>query len=121
MNVPVLARELEAAGFVTVMVTMMPYFADLMGTPRTLAVEFPFAQTIGFDGVQQMRVVREALGVLETAVSPGTITHSEEQWPVPQKEAYKTWQPSEPSPIIAVIATQLRQMMKESRNKEKKS
>ncbi len=118
MNVPVLARLLEEAGFVTVMVTMMPYFADLMGTPRTLAVEFPFAQTIGIDGEQQMRVVREALGVLETAVSPDTIIHSAEQWLIPQKEAYKTWQPSEASPIIAIIATQLRQMMRQNRSKD---
>ena len=63
------------------MVTMMPYFAELAGTPRVLAVEFPFAQTLGHDAAQQMRVVREALGVLETAVAPNTIIHSDETWP----------------------------------------
>ena len=111
---PVLARTLEAAGIVTILVTMMPYFAELAGTPRTLAVEFPFGQTMGHDGAQQMRVVRQALAVLATAVAPGTIIHSTETWPVPQKEAYKTWQPPEPSPIIAVMATQLRQMLRKN-------
>ncbi len=112
---PVLARLLEAAGIATILVTMMPYFAEFAGTPRTLAVEFPFGQTMGNDAAQQRRVVREALGVLETAVAPGTITHSEETWPVPQKEAYKAWQPPAPSPIIAVMAPQLRQMLRKRR------
>ena len=112
---PVLARVLEAAGIATVLVTMMPFFAELAGTPRTLAVEFPFGQTMGHDAAQQMRVVREALGVLATAVTPNTIIHSNEEWPVPQKEAYKTWQPPEPSPIIAVMASQLRTMLRQNR------
>jgi hypothetical protein len=97
------------------MVTIMPFFAELAGTPRTLAVEFPFAQTLGFDAEQQMRVVRQALEVLATAVSPGTIIHSSETWPIPQKEAYKAWQPAEPSPIIAVMASQLRTMLRQKR------
>jgi hypothetical protein len=106
---------LEAAGFSTVMVTMMPFFAELAGTPRTLAVEFPFAQTLGFDTEQQMRVVRQALEVLATAVAPNTIIHSTETWPIPQKEAYKAWQPPEPSPIIGVMAGQLRAMLRQNR------
>jgi hypothetical protein len=113
--VPVLARTLEAAGFSTVMVSMMPFFAELAGTPRTLAVEFPFAQTMGHDAAQQMRVVRQALAVLATAVAPGTIIHSDETWPIPQKEAYKAWQPPEPSPIIGVMAGQLRAMLRQNR------
>ena len=113
---PVLARLIEAAGIPTILVTMMPYFSEIAGTPRTLAVEFPFGQTMGHDADQHMRVLRQALEVLTTAEAPGTVVHSEENWPIPQKEAYKTWQPSEPSPIIAVIATQLREMMRQNRD-----
>ena len=109
---PVLASLLESAGIATILVSMMPYFAELSGVPRTLAVEFPFGQTMGHDTAQQSRVVRQALDVLATAVTPGIIVHSEEEWPVPQKEAYKTWQPPEASPIIAVIAPQLREMLR---------
>lgn len=109
---PVLARLLESAGIATILVSMMPYFAELGGVPRTLAVEFPFGQTMGHDTAQQSRVVRQALDVLATAATPGTIIHSDEEWPIPQKEAYKTWQPAEASPIIAVIAPQLREMLR---------
>ena len=90
----------------------MPYFAERAGTPRTLAVEFPFGQTMGHDAAQQMRTIDKALDLLATATTPGTIVHSDEAWHRPQKEAYKTWQPSEPSPIISVIAPQLRELMK---------
>ncbi len=115
---PVLARSLEAAGFSTILVTMMPYWAEKVGAPRTLAVEFPFGQTLGQPGNvnQQMRVVREALVVLATAVSPNTIIHSAETWPVDQKEAYKAWQPPERSPIIAELAPQFRDMLRKKQD-----
>ena len=101
------------------LVTMMPYWAEKIGVPRTLAVEFPFGQTLGQPGnvAQQMRVIGQALAVLETAVSPATITHSDEIWPIDQKEAYKAWQPPEPSPIIAELAPQFRDMMRKNRKK----
>lgn len=95
----------------TVLVTMMPFYAERGGVPRSLAVEFPFGQTMGHDAAQQLRVAQAALDVLISAETPGTIVHSSEPWPVPQKEAYKTWQPSEPSPIIAVMVPQLRAML----------
>ena len=120
MNAPVLARTLEAAGLSTILVTMMPYWAEKTGTPRTLAVAFPFGQTLGQANVaeQQMRVVEAALAVLATAVSPGTITHFDEQWPIDQKTAYKAWQPSEPSPIIAHLAPRFRDIMRQAVTRE---
>ncbi|MFQ5400075.1 MAG: hypothetical protein ACE5E7_10805 [Anaerolineae bacterium] len=121
MNVPVLARTLEAAGLATILVTMMPYWAEKVGVPRTLAVEFPFGHTLGQPGNndQQMRVLRQALTVLETVESPGVIIHSDETWPVPQKEAYKAWQPAEPSPLIQVLAPRFREMMRQQRSQNK--
>lgn len=112
---PVLARVLEAAGLSTILVTMMPFWAEKIGVPRTLAVEFPFGHTLGqaHNAAQQQRVIGQALAVLETAVTPGTIVHSDETWPVPQKEAYKAWQPAAPSPIIDVLAPKFRQMLRE--------
>ena len=96
---------------------MMPYWAEKVGTPRTLAVEFPFGQTLGQanDVAQQMRVIEEALVVLETASTSSALVHSKEIWPIPQKEAYKQWQPAEPSPIIKVLAPQFREMMRQNR------
>ncbi|MCP4543299.1 MAG: hypothetical protein GY832_39805 [Chloroflexi bacterium] len=112
-----MARTLEAAGLSTIMVTNMPFWVEKVGVPRTLAVEFPFGHTLGQpqNTDQQMRVIRQALGVLETAESPGTIVHSTETWPVPQKEATKDWQPEEPSPLIQVMSPHIREMLRQKR------
>jgi len=117
--VPVLARTLEAAGLSTILVTNMPFWAERVGVPRTLAVEFPFGHMLGrpHDTAQQMRVVRQALEVLETAEAPGTIVHSPETWPVPRREALKGWQPEAPSPIIQILAPRFREMVRQRRQR----
>ena len=114
-----LARTLETAGLATILVTMMPFWAEKIGVPRTLAVQFPFGQALGQPGEveQQRRVILEALRLLETAEAPGTIVHSEEKWTLPQKEAIKAWQPTEPSPIIAKLAPKIRQILREQRKR----
>jgi hypothetical protein len=60
-----------------------------------------------------MRVIRQALEVLETAQSPGTIIHSQEKWPVPQSDAIRSWQPDHPSPIIGYLTPRFREMMRQ--------
>ena len=118
---PVLARTLEAAGLSTVFVTMMPYWAEKVGAPRSLAVEFPFGHSHGEPGkvVQPKRVNRQALDVLETAENPGTIIHSDERWPHPTDQAIKAWQPEEPSPVIASLAPTFKDMLRKRREKRK--
>lgn len=113
-----LARTLEAHGLATILVTNMPFWAEKIGVPRTLAVEFPFGHMLGQPGdvAMQRRVVLQALDVLRTAEAPGTIVHSDEVWPVPAVEAMKAWQPVEPSPVIAVLGPQLREMLRGRRN-----
>jgi len=98
----------------------MPFWAEKVGVPRTLAVEFPVGHTLGqpHDVAQQMRVIRQALEVLETAAAPGAIVHSPETWPVPQKEATKDWQPAEPSPVIQVMAPRFREMLRQRRQRK---
>lgn len=120
MNVPVLARTLEANGLATILVTMMPYWAEKVGTPRTLAVQFPFGHTLGqpHNAAGQRRVIEQALQVLVTADSPGTLVHSSETWPEPDKAAYKAWQPPRPSPIIQHLAPRLRQMLRDQRQQK---
>ncbi len=114
---PVLARTLEAEGFSTILVTMMPFWAEKIGVPRTLAVEFPFGHTLGqpHNMDQQMRVIRQALEVLETADEAGIIVHSSETWPEPEKEAKENWQPKEPSPIIDIMAPQVIKVIRQRR------
>ena len=103
-----LAQEFEKAGLSTVMVTMMPYWAEKMGVPRTLGVEFPFGHAFGMpnDREMQMTVIRAALSLLDEADSPGTSRDLDLEWPQPSDEARKDWQPLEPSPIIRMMREQ---------------
>ena len=118
-----LARTLEAAGLSTILVTSMPFWAEKIGVPRTLAVEFPFGHTLGqpHDAAQQMRVIRRALAVLETAQAPGTIVHSPETWPTPQKKAMENWQPGEPSPVVQVMAPRFRELLRQRRRQKREA
>ena len=102
---PVLARAIEAAGISTVLVTMMPWWAEKLGAPRTLGVEFPYGHPLGHAGEreEQLAVIRRALRVLAEAKAPGSIEHGEMPWTGDEREWRKRWQPSEPSPIIAFL------------------
>jgi hypothetical protein len=100
--VPVLARWIEAAGIPTVVVTMMPAVAEERRAPRIVGVEFPFGHAFGMphDRVMQRRVLTLALEVLAGAAESGTRVDLDVEWPVPVREAYRAWQPKEPSPIV---------------------
>jgi hypothetical protein len=114
----VLAQEFENAGLSTVTVTMMPYWAEKMGTPRTLGVEVPFGHAFGAPGDRdmQMSVVRAALALLEDAKEPGTISEVEIEWPQPSDEARKDWQPLEPSPIIKMMRERAQAQAQQARD-----
>jgi hypothetical protein len=104
----VLAQEIEKAGVSTVVVTMMPYWAEKLGTPRMVGVEVPFGHALGMPGDRQMQmsVVRAALSLLEDAQAPGAYAEVDVEWPQPSDEARKDWQPLEPSPIIKMMRDQ---------------
>jgi hypothetical protein len=106
--VPVLARRIEAAGIPTVVVTMMPETASTLLTPRVVGVEFPFGHPFGLPGhtALQRRVLETAVVVLAGATEPFTRVDLDVEWPIPRREAYKSWQPSEPSPIVAAMLAQ---------------
>ncbi len=116
-----LARTLETAYLSTVLVTMMPYWSEKIGVPRTLAVEFPFGHTLGapHDAPQQKRVILEVLRVLAEAPEPGGIVHSGESWKESVEDAIQSWQPKEPSPIIAELTPKFRDMMRQHRADKK--
>jgi hypothetical protein len=101
--VPVLARIFEAAEMSTVLVTNMPFWSDRVGAPRSLGVEFPFGHIIGprGDSAMQMRVILQALDVLEKAEGAGTIEHFQEPWPDPIDVARRCSEPPVPPPIAA--------------------
>ncbi len=84
------------------MVTNMPFWAERVGVPRALAVEFPFGHILGraHDREMQRRVLRQALDVLKSASGPGTILHFQERWPEPPVLARLASEP-DPLPPIA--------------------
>ena len=91
----------------TVLVTMMPYWSDKIGVPRTAAVEFPFGHTLGHagDAREQAAVIGDALRLLVEAQEPGTVAHLSYAWP--DLERWKReWQPETPSPIIRMLREQ---------------
>jgi hypothetical protein len=100
--VPVLARWIEAAGVPTVIVTMMPAVAEERRAPRIVGVEFPYGHAFGMahDRAMHRHVLELALRVLAGAAAFGTRVDLDVEWPVPLREAYRSWQPKEPSPIV---------------------
>jgi hypothetical protein len=108
--VPVLARVIEAAGISTVFVTMMPYLAEACGTPRIVAVEFPFGHPLGHahDRDEQLKVIRDALRALQEIERPNTTVHLPYEWP-DFDYWKKAWHPPEPPPIIKFLREQARQ------------
>ncbi|MFN2147091.1 MAG: hypothetical protein ACK2T2_01765 [Anaerolineales bacterium] len=106
-------------GLSTVLITNMPYWAERIGVPRTLGVEFPFGHPLGAPGdvSQQLRVLTTALNVLRSADYPGTIWHSDETWPEAVEQAIQAWQPDEPSPIIADLKPKFRELLRSRRNR----
>ncbi len=117
MNVPVLARVIEATGIPTVTVTMMPVLAQKYQASRVLGVEFPFGHSFGTVGNvdMQTRTVRAALDLLVSATEPRTQVDLDEEWPEDRRAAYKGWQPSEPSPIVAHSMDQIRKARRQQK------
>jgi hypothetical protein len=101
----VLARTFEEAGMSTVLVTMMPYWGERLGIPRTVGVEFPYGHSLGRPGDRdtQMEIIRSALALLEEASQPGEIRELDYVWPQDMDEAKRDWQPPEPSPIVKML------------------
>ena len=84
---------------------MMPDVAEHLLAPRVVGVEFPFGHPFGTPGDRalQRRVLETALTVLAGAPRAGTRVDIDVEWPQPRGEAYKAWQPAEPSPIVAMM------------------
>ncbi|TME53695.1 MAG: hypothetical protein E6I53_02335 [Chloroflexi bacterium] len=52
------------------------------------------------DRAMQRRVLELSLRVLAGAAAFGSRVDLDVEWPVPLREAYRAWQPKEPSPIV---------------------
>ena len=106
----ILARLLEAGGLSTILVTMMPSWAEQYGVPRAAAVEFPFGHPLGLPDQPDMqtRVIRDALRVLAEARGPNAIVHLEHSWPGEEGFWRRHWQPVSTSPLVAKYLEEIR-------------
>ena len=102
----------EQGGISTILVTMMPNWAEQYGVPRAVAVEFPFGHPLGLPGGVELQktVISDALRLLEDATEPNTIVHLEHAWPGDESQWRRQWQPTGASPLIAKYLDQIRAM-----------
>jgi hypothetical protein len=102
----------EESGLSTILVTMMPTWAEQYGVPRAVAVEFPFGHPLGLPGhpLMQTAVINDALKVLKEAQGPNTVVHLDHSWPEDEAQWRRQWQPTGASPLIAKHLDQIRAM-----------
>ncbi len=102
----------EDGGISTILVTMMPTWAERYGVPRAAAVEFPFGHPLGLPSQPEMQtmVINDAMKVLKEAVEPNTVVHLPHAWPGDESQWRRRWQPASASPLIAKHLDQIRAM-----------
>jgi D-proline reductase (dithiol) PrdB len=81
--VGLIARALEEQGITTVCVVMNRDITENVRTPRSLFVHFPYGAPLGpaGDTVTHQAIIREALNLVVSATTPGTIIESDVDWP----------------------------------------
>jgi hypothetical protein len=74
--------EIEAAGFSTISLSMMPELTASTGAPRIAAVERPFGLTLGLpgDAAGHLTVLRAALEAMARISEPGSVIDLELEW-----------------------------------------
>jgi hypothetical protein len=80
--VSLVARHLEANGIPTVIVGSALDIVEYCGVPRFLFTDFPLGNPCGhpWDRAMQEAIVRQALGLLETATGPRTTVKAPFGW-----------------------------------------
>jgi hypothetical protein len=96
-------REIEAAGFSTIILTPVPDVALAVSAPRIAAIEYPLGRTLGRpnDVTGQMSVLRATLEALEQIQTPGGIVHLPFEW-IDAAEDIPD-EPPAPPPIVGYI------------------
>jgi len=81
-SVGLLQREIEQAGFSTIILTNNPELTASVSVPRIAAIEFPNGCTTGYPGDEdtQREVLREVLSALITIQVPGGMVHLPFRW-----------------------------------------
>ena len=94
--------EIEAAGFSTISLSMMPELTASTGAPRIAAVEHPFGLTLGMpgDAPGQLAVLRATLHALATISEPGSVVDLQLAW---NDDPTLNTNPPQPQPIVSYL------------------
>jgi D-proline reductase (dithiol) PrdB len=81
-TVSLVARRLETAGIVTVVVGSARDIVEECGVPRLLFVDFPLGNPCGKPGDAEMQreVVSLALDIASSSIAPRTTVHAPVRW-----------------------------------------
>ena len=97
------ASKIEAAGISTICLSNIPALTASVGTPRLVALEYPFSRTLGSpgDAPGQMEVLRATLAAGLDIQEAGGIRHLPFKWP--ESKAKARAHLSEPPPIATYL------------------
>ena len=103
-------REIEAAGFSTIILSNIPDLTAAVSVPRIAAIEHPFGQNVGpaGDGETHLAVLRATLRALEEVREPGSVVHLPFEWP----ESAEAEHPHPPPPIVGYLLKHPLQVVK---------
>jgi hypothetical protein len=98
-------REIEAAGFSTISLSMMRELTMSAGVPRIAAIEQPFGLPLGLpqDVPRQLAVLSATLRALEEISQRGTVVHLPFEWE--SREKLNIYPPEAP-PIAQFLRRQ---------------
>ena len=84
-------REIEAAGFTTIILSTIPDLTASVSVPRLVGIEYPNGRSLGRPGdvAGQTEVLRATLRGLETMDRPGSVLYLPYRWPESPKEVRK--------------------------------
>jgi hypothetical protein len=98
-SVGLVQRDIEAAGFSTISLSMIPELTASAGAPRIAAIEHPFGMTLGRpgDAASQLAVLGTAVRALEAMLTPGAIAHLPFDWTSRERSALSIRRPPPPT------------------------
>ena len=97
------AREIEAAGISTVVLSNIPDLTAGAGAPRTAAIEHPIGLTLGRpgDAPRQLDVLAKTLTAFESLTEPGGVIHLPFEWD--ETAGRMRTEPPVPPPIASYL------------------
>ena len=89
------ARAIEEAGIPTITLSSALDITSLVKPPRAVFVNFPLGHQAGrpFDPEGQTRIILDALHLLETATTPGTLVQLQYKWD--ENDPLDSWEDEE--------------------------